>query len=1438
MKKSSKYVYYSLLSQKILKIKYLHIFFLFIENFLTMFLIFDCSNMIYGKTNIHLKLIQICNLNHYLNQSLVLCIIVLFFLLIYLFYFLSEFLLKFKCFQIVFINFYEIFHIRVLSFFYLLALFSLHNIQLIIAYVIAIFYFLVSISHIINFHLPIYSLEYVRFVYDSFSSIFDSIELTIKTLFILSNSLAEKYNGISKHFFYISMGIYIFQSINILYIMKTKSFLFMNNVLLNKLRISMVFFKLCITFLSLGFATEGITKKRMSILYINFFLISIIIFMLIYNPYEHIYLRTYGYMIENSYYYFFSIYSNNEKNKLLFYHKINECANKEFLTESVNVNTITHNFLCDNDYFQLILLFYKEIKQNKLHDLWKSRCLMIRLIFLINKYKTTNFIISMNLKALFDIINLNNNIEKTYDVVYRLELMIHFIDDAHGVLFFLNDIIHKNFNVTISELVELSHLIDKINSKTYKNKLLKNKSVESSYFSIVCGVFYEEILNKSLIKHNFQIRENIVQYEDSINFLYENNNKITLTLNLSSDECRIIQIGRDLFDHFNNDFSLLFPEEFREYQMILFKNGIFDLNFVLSSQKRRSIHEKRQSNLFNLLKSPPTTKDVSFKFIVKKNKRGELGLLYIDLKMLFDNTCKDYIVLNGYYFLGKNCLFTYKKNFRDTEKIYKLDLNTNDFDDEEKPPETLKQYLKTYKIYKSKLTQIHSFQLNGLTYIIYNIEENKSHQETDIISLLQIATKNVNDTYLEKYNQKVEDSSSVAGSLLSGASTGDASYFSNHMRRLSNKKSQSHKQVYILHIYQRLIFIISVISLFSFIVELFIKKNKKDILFNNYSILTNFRTLIRLYYHGVPSFMLTMCLAKKDESNCTQYLSLYNEKFDERYPGVYLNFTKYFFSENKFKVENFKNVCSVFFNEIYSLKDPRTDKFFQYEINYINILQNDGYFYLVNQTIEFKEAIKILFNTMAILTADNSYAIKPIYLLNITTNPLSTIHFNSKLEDYQLSYYSIISNFNTFCQYWNKIHHEFNDVMDSKLNSYKNLNYYFLSLNIIIYMIFLIIVFLYLESYKKVSLEIFNIIKKRTNSKEFRMVFTKKIELLSVLLKIYSVNPTQIIGNLDDLYSSYKKKEREKAKNKNQNGGTAYDDLQLILYTKEDMSKSHINLLYTHIFLVIFTLFIIIHLGIFTMYLIYFKKYKLVFKLLSQSSLAECTGYRDFTFYVNRLYNNITEDLMKNWMNKTVLQDTSDIIYTLYLITRERQGLGDLYQPLSYYFTIDCADFYEKIQDSLIEKVNEYQTEENIYSKLSSFCYQNKIMEYNDQYKINTEQFSYIRKGLIQTDYYDMEQVIETLNSNEFFRSGLFCLLIFRPLRTAENNFVNINALSKMKLYIGYMNYIDTLLGLFSEFFILFICIFIFIKKINNFHKQIARIKDIFLVCHFDNSSK
>ena len=408
--------------------------------------------------------------------------------------------------------------------------------------------------------------------------------------------------------------------------------------------------------------------------------------------------------------------------------------------------------------------------------------------------------------------------------------------------------------------------------------------------------------------------------------------------------------------------------------------------------------------------------------------------------------------------------------------------------------------------------------------------------------------------------------------------------------------------------------------------------------------------------------------------------------------------------------------------------------------------------------------------------------------------------------------------------------------MNSKLRGYRNLNFIFLCVNFILSNLFFIFVILYLQSYKIVSLEIFNIIKKRTNNKEFRVTFIKKIEILSVLLKIYSINPTQLIGNLEDLYSSYRKREKEKIKTRNQSqSNIEFDDFNVQLYTKEDIKKSNINVLYTKVFLIVFSLVFLFHTILLIIYIIYFGKFSTVFHLIHQSSAAENTGYRDFIFYVNRVYNNFSESLMENWLNKTILQDTSDIIYTLYLITRERQGLGDLYLPLSNYFTIDCKDFYEKIEDNIIENFNSFYKGENIYRNFSKFCAQNKIMEHNDQYKINTEQFSYIKKGLIQSDFKNMDEVIQTLNDNEFFRSGLFCLLIYRPLRTAENKFVYTNALKTMKYYMSLMSFIDTGFSLFLLISSAIIFTIVFIKRINIFLKQISRMKEVFIIAHFEN---
>ena len=60
-----------------------------------------------------------------------------------------------------------------------------------------------------------------------------------------------------------------------------------------------------------------------------------------------------------------------------------------------------------------------------------------------------------------------------------------------------------------------------------------------------------------------------------------------------------------------------------------------------------------------------------------------------------------------------------------------------------------------------------------------------------------------------------------------------------------------------------------------------------------------------------------------------------------------------------------------------------------------------------------------------------------------------------------------------------------------------------------------------------------------------------------------------------------------------------------------------------------------------------------------------------------------------------------------------------------------------------------------------------------------------------------------------------------------------LNALEKMQKYMKLINYIDAFFCLFLLIVILFICLFYFIQKINQSLKEIARMKDVFIIGYF-----
>ena len=61
------------------------------------------------------------------------------------------------------------------------------------------------------------------------------------------------------------------------------------------------------------------------------------------------------------------------------------------------------------------------------------------------------------------------------------------------------------------------------------------------------------------------------------------------------------------------------------------------------------------------------------------------------------------------------------------------------------------------------------------------------------------------------------------------------------------------------------------------------------------------------------------------------------------------------------------------------------------------------------------------------------------------------------------------------------------------------------------------------------------------------------------------------------------------------------------------------------------------------------------------------------------------------------------------------------------------------------------------------------------------------------------------------------------------------NALKTMKYYMYLMSFIDTGFSLFLLISSAIIFTIVFIKRINIFLKQISRMKEVFIIAHFEN---
>ena len=249
--------------------------------------------------------------------------------------------------------------------------------------------------------------------------------------------------------------------------------------------------------------------------------------------------------------------------------------NNEHTNKLMNLFDIIYND--DNKYFQLIKKIIINYKNKGKEDFINNSFYYINLSFLIySDYQKNNITLSLNEKIILEVINKENKLLDNHEYQIKQILFCNeFISLGNKILTELKNIINSEQDILkAKKLIDLSVLLKEMKKPKYKNNLLDHKQENisnSKNLIMACSILYEEIFNEALNTSQIPIRDNIQLLEDI--FLNNNNRNdkiISLSMNLTNNNCTIIRAGKDLSIYKNLNLFELFPLVFKEFQINFF----------------------------------------------------------------------------------------------------------------------------------------------------------------------------------------------------------------------------------------------------------------------------------------------------------------------------------------------------------------------------------------------------------------------------------------------------------------------------------------------------------------------------------------------------------------------------------------------------------------------------------------------------------------------------------------------------------------------------------------------------------------------------------------------------------------------------------------------------------------------------------------------------
>ena len=1445
-----------------------------------------------------------------------------------IYYFLGK--LKYKKDDIYFsilYNIIELFYFRISVLLFLNVYFCLSYIYFFILLILLIPHLYLSSYHFLYNHLYIFVPIFIDYPFDEFSSLFDIFSLVIKILLSIIGNTKNIY--VKKCLYIITFIFLLFCCIYFIYHLINRSYLFMKNLFINKIKVSLFLIQTFILIIAELIGRNGISNVSFLIIFISLFLIIILYIHLLYDPKK--YIRIQRETPNENMYYFLFILSNEAQPCYIIENKINnhfescgicdlckKYANyinqkNDYIDfdENENINFINKEFYKNNEilidaffeilyngknkYFALIkelIVTYKYKRKNLLNNI---SYFYINFSFLIfSELKNNNYKLALNIKIILDFINNTNKILDIHEAQIKQIIVCNkFLSLVSSTLEQINNILKSDENQAI-KFLNLSSSLNEMRNSKYREILFNHKHDDisnSKSVIYVCSLLYEEIFNIILNINQIPLRENYQMLEDNFINTDKMEKIISLALDLTNRNCKIVRAGRDLYCYLDNNLFDLIPLIFKDYLQKVFISKILEhfncnikgKNFEISSNLynndnsdikpdnkiiRRTTTKKETSQ-----KNNNKSEYIEFKMIISENISSKIfyRLLFLRLTPLFNFDYDiNYIILDGSFKVYKNTILTLQdiKNQGElSQKIISVSKPELEF-----PPEIytmpFQKYIMSIEKKNFKLCKILDFSLSNKLISIYSIIpkdkeaykklKKSSFYASDTITLeFNLHLKKKNSKKIEHY---IEDTASVKSQQISYNNSNFASGFNIK----SKKKEDIYRNSNLYKIGNIIYLMIPLIILFTIIEIIHLMDLKKGDFNNDYSLIC-FNEFYKLYFQLFSSILSIVCI--KYKSNYGSIMSFYSQKVGGL--DYYFNCSQFFYGQSQVLLKILLERKNKLIDIHQNIGKARYKEIFEQEVNYTRISKvfnnNKIDLSLMKVNMIFSEAILISINSFQILT--NNTMNEPIYFLNKKEEPF--LYFDNygnntkNLSDFQKELYEMILNYDV---YWNQFRFIYYKLIEALAIQTKNIKFYiyfYFNFAYGILLIIMILLYVYLYNFEQLIVKILNhvnmIINDNDDSFNFYSEFSKKIQNLNIILKIYNDNPIKAVHNLISSYNKYTKYIINQKKNMFVDGykrihkksiqAKNIDDIlnyevpnHLQIIKKKDISKLYIMNYYYIISLIICVCLIFTYISLYMLWTKYYIIKDNLYSLLKKDTELEISFFKALNMYNLMIFDNCTLDDLAQGIffdqNKQVndgihlLNSFYDDLYLAFnfeieikILVREFSGFP--------FFNFTCENLYDMQKDSIqeLEANPEIQKIGNVGDKILLLCTRSGIDLYNDISTVFANHYQTILQSITLVEDFSYEGLIQHL------KDGLFgqIYLTFNLILMYITDIINVklhkveydNLLEVLSQYL-----IVTILMLIILYIILMsIVIFFYISRLKEFCSQIILLKQVFQIC-------